>query len=516
MPAAEAADREEDMELNILLVDDEYFVLKGMEIMLGEQKEVPLKIMTAMDAVDAFDKLTVFHPDVIIADINMPEIDGLTMLERLAPEHSCKYIIVSGYEDQEYLKRALKLHVADYLTKPVDKNYLLRRLKEMLKEKEEKLSHTRLKLRLLLFSGDAFSRSRISPAELDQFLPFFRLFLFTAALTSEQAEKISSRLQNFFENVHVFSQNNLYVFLLNYSAPIREQEMFHILKELLPASFGYSFFEDGNIEAHIPSLFLHYQEALARYILFPLPVSEDTRQIICRHIFQRTLKSAVSVIRFDLSVAEYINGIYDCGRSPEENFLLVFTEALAAYLLIAGIRLPEETILQLYQTQLPSVRDKRSLSGFLERTLNFWYDSFTPTEQATCSSKVVLARQYIDLHYMKDLALEEVAESVSVNPSYLSYIFRKETGITFLQYLTNVRLLAACRLLTEQPGLSLEDVAARVGYHSASYFHKIFRSHFGVSPRQWKPGMKFLPEGSDGSSSSAATAQDFLLSETEI
>ena len=62
------------------------------------------------------------------------------------------------------------------------------------------------------------------------------------------------------------------------------------------------------------------------------------------------------------------------------------TEALAAYLLIAGIRLPDGTVLQLYQTQLPSVRDKHSLSGFLERTLNFWYDSFTPTEQADCSA----------------------------------------------------------------------------------------------------------------------------------
>ena len=118
-------------------------------------------------------------------------------------------------------------------------------------------------------------------------------------------------------------------------------------------------------------------------------------------------------------------------------------------------------------------------------------------EQADCSARIIAARQYIDLHYMEDLSLEQAAEAVSANPSYLSYIFRKETGITFLQYLTNVRLQAACRLLTEQPGLSLEDVASRVGYHSASYFHKIFRTRFGVSPRQWKPGMGSLPE--DGS-----------------
>ena len=74
------------MNLNVLLVDDEYFVLKGMEIMIGEQTEVPVKIVTAMDAVDARSRLASFRPDVIIADVNMPETDGLTMLESLSLE----------------------------------------------------------------------------------------------------------------------------------------------------------------------------------------------------------------------------------------------------------------------------------------------------------------------------------------------------------------------------------------------------------------------------------------------
>ena len=68
--------------LKLLLVDDEYIVLKGLEIVLRDQKEVSLEIRTAIDAVDAYEKAEGWTPDVIIADINMPEIDGLTMLER--------------------------------------------------------------------------------------------------------------------------------------------------------------------------------------------------------------------------------------------------------------------------------------------------------------------------------------------------------------------------------------------------------------------------------------------------
>ena len=112
--------------LKLLLVDDEYIVLKGLEIVLRDQKEVSLEIRTAIDAVDAYEKAEGWTPDVIIADINMPEIDGLTMLERLSVTIPlCRFIIVSGYEENEYLKRALKLHVDDYLLKPVDKLYFL-------------------------------------------------------------------------------------------------------------------------------------------------------------------------------------------------------------------------------------------------------------------------------------------------------------------------------------------------------------------------------------------------------
>ena len=92
--------------LKLLLVDDEYIVLKGLEIVLRDQKEVSLEIRTAIDAVDAYEKAEGWTPDVIIADINMPEIDGLTMLERLSVTIPlCNFIIVSGYEEDVYKRQ---------------------------------------------------------------------------------------------------------------------------------------------------------------------------------------------------------------------------------------------------------------------------------------------------------------------------------------------------------------------------------------------------------------------------
>lgn len=475
------------MGLKVLLVDDEYIVLKGLEIMLGEQKEVALELMTAMDAVDAMEKMDFWRPDVIIADINMPEVDGLTMLEQIYrgnPE--CKFIIVSGYEDQEYLKRALRLHVADYLTKPVDKACLIHRLKEIGEEKQTKQQHTLLKIRLLLFSGERFQPWELTDDEIRRLFPDTYFALCTAGVFSSEAEKLRYRIAAYFDNCYMFSQNNWSVFLINYSVRISEEELRSLLEETFSGmACGICLFNGENQGAGIRNITLPYQTALCDLVLSLLPVSQTMKESIAERIIERTLQPAVKVLMFEYGISDYINTAYDPGRDTPFNFLLVFTEALAAYIMIAGIYLQPETILQLYRAQAETVHDKKTLSLFMEKTLNFWYDSFTPTEQEQYSSKIAMACGYIDLHSGQDIALEQVAAYISINPSYLSYIFKKETGSTFLQYLTNIRLQKACRLMADNPELSLDEVAARTGYHSASYFHKIFRGKFGISPRQW-------------------------------
>ena len=82
------------MALNVLLVDDEYLVLKGLEIILSEQTETSVKIVTAMDVEDALNKLTSFRPDVIINDINMPESNGFELIKKAQQNFPhCRYKI---------------------------------------------------------------------------------------------------------------------------------------------------------------------------------------------------------------------------------------------------------------------------------------------------------------------------------------------------------------------------------------------------------------------------------------
>ena len=95
---------------------------------------------------------------------------------------------------------------------------------------------------------------------------------------------------------------------------------------------------------------------------------------------------------------------------------------------------------------------------------------------------------YLRRHYSEDLSLDSVAEYVSLHPSYLSYLFKKKTGDSFLHFLHTVRLQEACRLMREKPDLPLERISELVGYRTSTYFYKAFRQHFGKSPRDWQKG----------------------------
>ena len=93
---------------------------------------------------------------------------------------------------------------------------------------------------------------------------------------------------------------------------------------------------------------------------------------------------------------------------------------------------------------------------------------------------------YIETNYMKDIAINTIAEMYHITPNYLSRIFHEKSGRRFVDYLTEVRIMNAKRLLTTEPGLSVQDIALKVGYYSSRYFSKIFIRETGMRPSQYR------------------------------
>lgn len=107
-------------------------------------------------------------------------------------------------------------------------------------------------------------------------------------------------------------------------------------------------------------------------------------------------------------------------------------------------------------------------------------------EQETMESKVIRqVKEYVKDNHQRDISLSEAAHDVYLSPGYLSILFKKETGENFSKYLTDYRLRRASHLLIHS-NMKINDIAGAVGIDNHSYFAKLFKGKFGVSPLQYR------------------------------
>lgn len=92
-------------------------------------------------------------------------------------------------------------------------------------------------------------------------------------------------------------------------------------------------------------------------------------------------------------------------------------------------------------------------------------------------------KNLVGKEYSKDISLNDVAEEVNLTPSYVSYIFKKETGQSLVKYITDVRMSKAKKLL-EESDLKVLQIAKRCGYENQSYFNRLFKNYYGTTPKQ--------------------------------
>ncbi|MBZ4646836.1 MAG: two component transcriptional regulator, AraC family [Clostridia bacterium] len=153
-----------------------------------------------------------------------------------------------------------------------------------------------------------------------------------------------------------------------------------------------------------------------------------------------------------------------------------------------------EMTVEKYLKQIIIVSQKRIEDGIL--SVPSTYESLITDikERSQCTPVVLLARKYIDTYYYKeDLSLQEVANEVRISSTYLSRLLKQETGVSFIDYLTQVRIKKAIELIND-PSIKIYEVAERVGYSSQHYFSTAFKKIFGVSPLEYRKGEKAINE----------------------
>lgn len=138
-------------------------------------------------------------------------------------------------------------------------------------------------------------------------------------------------------------------------------------------------------------------------------------------------------------------------------------------------------------SELYGVNDYEGLCAWVVRMLETFLETVSKGKDQPASAQLNDALSYIRIHHMRNLSLDEVAENVHVSPYYLSHLFREKLGVTFVEYVTGVRMEMAKNYLLHTR-LPIAAIAEKLGYEDAGYFGKVFRKYTGVTPKNYRRG----------------------------
>lgn len=519
------------MMYRVLIVEDEDIIRRGLAHIIERLELAISEILQAANGLLALETARLKEPQIIITDIRMPELDGLAFIEKaraLLPD--AQFIILSGYSEFEYARKAITLGVGEYLLKPIEKDELRRSLAESVRRldelslrraalEQERVSYlleiTRLQKALLwkILSG-RYSPDRINSELENTHIQFENpRFLVLAVKHCRAAESaISPSGQGGFEQalscacpnvIWLDAEYRYRYFLLNPKSPESDRltaflaglgsytaELFREKRELVRV--GVSLWNERIY--CLPELVRQARHSLDMRLL-------SFGQGCFRFEERRPCKAAhpKCALHSKLILDAFREGGAAGGSQAVKSYykaLLDVSDITPEYML-ADIKLVEEGILAAARPAPESPEPERNeplefllsvsdtLSDFLDSITVRFLSLLSKQETYYSNSAVDSAIRYMETHYRKDLNLAYLSNLISMNTNYFSTLFKKKTGMSFVQYLQMIRIRRAQELLRD-PALKIYEVAADSGFQDEKYFFKIFKKITGLTPNEFK------------------------------
>ena len=540
------------MELyNVLLVDDEADVLQAMKKKIDWEALGFCLAGTAENGQEALEMAEQLHIDVVMTDIKMPYKDGLTLCKNLKQSYrNMKVIIYSGFDDFEFAREAVHLEAEEYLLKPIsagdmeaafskvrkklDQEYdEYRNLNRLSEYYRKSLPAMREQLVMGILEGRIAgerARAMMETYEICLDSPFYVVAalymdvnpreeqpqpaqLFTLSLKDMVQDYLKNRTR-FFSTA--FLDQVIVIFMLDEREEIDQvlyhldqicKMGFHVLKSSVTAAVG-------QICANTDALHTSYEEAVnameyrsilgsgqVLYINDIEPCSEENI-LVTEHEFQN-LVHAVKLGNRDetnAAIAQIMDSIRKEPISPGQ-YQLLFMELLSELMKIGrAYKLHPNQIFGEHAgswQELYRMVTVDELEGWLQEVCTNLRHVLRHERRDSAARLTEQAKAYIEEHYKEsDLSADSLCRCLNVSAAYFSTIFKREVGMSFVAYLTKIRLEHALELLR-----TTEDktyiIASRVGYMEPNYFSYVFKKQYGISPSKYRAEMSVKEKNED-------------------
>lgn len=528
---------------DIIIVDDEPIISNGL-INFIDWADLECRILcSAENGFEAVERIKEKAPDIVITDIKMPGLDGIELSKFLYENYpSIKVIILTGYADFSYAQSAIKFGVVDFVLKPAFTEKIIEAV-----NKAKKVIHEQRERENKLFALEN-QISDIHPEIQEKFLlDLINSVLMDSKTISLKSEQLKISISNFY--VLVFqveradsdkpaedneAQNKFILAVRNFlSLAFKDYSSYSIFISGQVLSTVLSFQTKDNAE-NLQNILLKCEEILSivnNYMQFSISIgisnmhkkldeislaySEATNSLSGRFYDESSIfiypnypsnRSGLGIQEEDLpfdKISEFIHqGKHIEAVSSMESWLenqkklkhsidhiksigiqicSICSKILGNYnLSISDVLCSGDTIYkQVFQCNSIS-HLKMILTGVITST-----SSCISSSQRLNNYIIKKATEYIKDNYSKNIKLNSIAKFVHVNSSYLSRIFRKETGETITEVINRLRIEKAKELLSKN-NIKTYEVASLVGIDDSTYFSQVFKKYAGMSPTEYK------------------------------
>lgn len=528
----------------MLIVDDEVIIRRGIKTSI-EWSSYGINIVgEAKNGKEALEKALALRPNIVLTDIRMPIMDGLEFSKKLKEAlPDTKIVILSGYDDFEYAKQAIRLNIDEYVLKPFGCEELIRlilKLKNKIFE-EQKSQETALRTQTILEENRLLLQSKlihsllresyddytyiIEKAELIQLDlagPMYQVliididdqYIIMEDLSTKEKEDFKNSvlnialnvIQKYFKGTFCMNEFNYFVGIINThtNGLIQILDVCKKIKDQIQNDLKITVtIGIGNAYPHIKNIATSYNEALTalrqkiyqgknviihiKHVTTPI----ETKAISYLMAPEKELLNALQEANFT-SIKRILSKMFFNLKSSfatEEQVKNYCTRIILLSintLESMGINIRRELGKELnIYAQIKKYETIDDMQQWLEQLLLIFIQNIENYKSQKYKQIVHVAIDYIKEHYAENITLKTLSEIVYVTPNYLSKVFKEETGENLIEYLNKFRIKKSKELLKDVRYKTYE-IAEKVGYSDYKSFSYNFKKYTGQSPRAFR------------------------------
>ncbi|WP_026674496.1 helix-turn-helix domain-containing protein [Alkalihalobacterium bogoriense] len=527
--------------IRAVIVDDEKRIRRGIEKMViacGPDWSVEAAYSDGQELVSSYDE----HPfefDVLITDIRMALMDGLTLIKEMKKRTHFYPLVISGYDDFSYLQTAIREGALDYLLKPIDRNEFniqLEAVKQKIQnERMEKRQFeimvkqaslvTKTKQQEKLLELTAYEEKDVSV--FDQLIDFPSGIFISVLISVDQKVEHSKVLSEEDSKLWTFAHENI---LQEQASSIKGNWWKWKLANactmmLFHSSEGESL---NGLKQDVDTFSRKLQQAITHYtplsntIIISKPFTDITSLPSVKKDLTRLLPFRViyggnqtffhgQTRQYSVTDNQYLAQVQPIIQKILEDFERIDKASLQVHILqfneiIQQIQSPtnisdiiRSCVIQISSFVMSHTRTLEfesfpfinTMSNFSELTTeitNWIYDRFAELEKSDETrlfDNIRIVKRWVSENIANNITIEKVANEVYMNPTYFCEYFKQQTGETVLDYVTKVRMAKARELLLTT-NLKVYEISNEVGYSDSKYFSKLFKKYYGEIPSKYK------------------------------